>query len=117
MPTSRRRPPLPRRTSSAPRRRKQKRSSAASLTVRLAWAQEPRRMRRRDDGTLDGARAHVMVEPPVAFDLEAWSDYGLAVVGAAAALTGLLFVAVSVNSAWFSSSSTACLPAVLSPRR
>jgi hypothetical protein len=40
----------------------------------------------------------------VAFDIEAWSDYGLAVVGGAAALTGLLFVAVSVNSAWFSSS-------------
>jgi hypothetical protein len=40
----------------------------------------------------------------VAFDITAWSDYGVAVVGGAAALTGLLFVAVSVNSAWFSSS-------------
>ena len=40
----------------------------------------------------------------MAFDIEAWSDYGVAVVGAAAALTGLLFVAVSINSAWFSSS-------------
>ena len=40
----------------------------------------------------------------MAFDIEAWTDYGLAVVGAAAALTGLLFVAVSVNSVWFSSS-------------
>jgi modulator of FtsH protease len=40
----------------------------------------------------------------MAFDIEAWSDYGLAIVGAAAALTGLLFVAVSINSAWFSSS-------------
>ena len=54
--------------------------------------------------TRGGARAHVIVDPPVAFDIEAWSDYGLAVVGGAAALTGLLFVAVSVNSAWFSSS-------------
>jgi hypothetical protein len=45
-----------------------------------------------------------MVDRPVAFEIEAWSDYGLAVVGGAAALTGLLFVAVSVNSAWFSSS-------------
>ena len=45
-----------------------------------------------------------MVDRPVAFDIKAWSDYGLAVVGGAAALTGLLFVAVSVNSAWFSSS-------------
>ena len=42
--------------------------------------------------------------PAVAFDIRAWSDYGVAVVGGAAALTGLLFVAVSVNSAWFSSS-------------
>jgi modulator of FtsH protease len=40
------------------------------------------------------------------FDIEAWSDYGVAMVGAAAALTGLLFVAVSVNSAWFSSSAS-----------
>ena len=40
----------------------------------------------------------------MAFDIQAWSDYGLAIVGAAAALTGLLFVSVSVNSAWFSSS-------------
>jgi modulator of FtsH protease len=40
----------------------------------------------------------------MAFDIEAWSDYGVAIVGAAAALAGLLFVAVSVNSAWFSSS-------------
>ena len=40
----------------------------------------------------------------MAFDIKAWSDYGVAVVGGAAALTGLLFVAVSVNSAWFSSS-------------
>ncbi len=37
----------------------------------------------------------------MAFDIAAWSDYGVAVVSAAAALTGLLFVAVSVNSAWF----------------
>jgi len=40
----------------------------------------------------------------MAFDISAWTDYGVAVVGGAAALTGLLFVAVSVNSAWFSSS-------------
>jgi hypothetical protein len=38
------------------------------------------------------------------FDIAAWSNYGVAVVGGAAALTGLLFVAVSVNSAWFWSS-------------
>ena len=38
------------------------------------------------------------------FDTPAWSDYGVAVVSGAAALTGLLFVAVSVNSAWFRSS-------------
>jgi hypothetical protein len=38
------------------------------------------------------------------FDLKAWSDYGVAVVGGAAALVGLLFVAVSVNAAWFASS-------------
>src|SRR3954451_17445155 len=41
---------------------------------------------------------------PVGFDIEAWSDYAVAMVGAAAALTGLLSVAVSINSAWFSSS-------------
>lgn len=40
----------------------------------------------------------------MAFDIAAWSSYGVAVVSAAAALTGLLFVAVSVNSAWFRSS-------------
>jgi modulator of FtsH protease len=40
----------------------------------------------------------------MAFDITAWADYGVAVVGGAAALTGLLFVAVSVNSAWFYSS-------------
>ena len=40
----------------------------------------------------------------MAFEIRAWSDYGAAVVGGAAALTGLLFVAASVNSAWFSSS-------------
>jgi modulator of FtsH protease len=40
----------------------------------------------------------------MAFDPKAWSDYGVAVVGGAAVLTGLLFVAVSVNAAWFSSS-------------
>jgi hypothetical protein len=40
----------------------------------------------------------------VGYDIEAWRDYAVAVVGAAAALTGLLFVAVSINSAWFSSS-------------
>jgi modulator of FtsH protease len=38
------------------------------------------------------------------FDIPAWSNYGVAVVSGAAALTGLLFVAVSVNSAWFGSS-------------
>ena len=38
------------------------------------------------------------------FDIAAWNNYGVAVVGGAAALTGLLFVAVSVNSEWFSSS-------------
>ena len=38
------------------------------------------------------------------FDIPAWSNYAVAVVSGAAALTGLLFVAVSVNSAWFSSS-------------
>jgi hypothetical protein len=32
------------------------------------------------------------------------SEYGVAVVSGAAALTGLLFVAASVNSSWFSSS-------------
>lgn len=31
------------------------------------------------------------------YDIGAWSDFGVAVVGAAAALTGLLFVAVSIN--------------------
>jgi hypothetical protein len=40
----------------------------------------------------------------MAFDIRAWSDYGAAIVGGTAALTGLLFVAVSVNGAWFSSS-------------
>jgi hypothetical protein len=40
----------------------------------------------------------------VGFDIPAWSNYAVAVVSGAAALTGLLFVAVSVNSAWFSSS-------------
>ena len=40
----------------------------------------------------------------MAFDIKAWSDYGVAVVGGTAALVGLLFVAVSVNSAWFASS-------------
>ena len=40
----------------------------------------------------------------MAFDVNAWSDYGVAIVSGAAALAGLLFVAVSVNSAWFSSS-------------
>ena len=40
----------------------------------------------------------------MAFDIQAWSDYGAAIVGGTAALTGLLFVAVSVNGAWFSSS-------------
>jgi len=40
----------------------------------------------------------------MAFDISAWTDYAVAVVGGAPALTGLLFVAVSVNSAWFSSS-------------
>jgi hypothetical protein len=38
------------------------------------------------------------------FEIPAWSNYGVAVVSGAAALTGLLFVAVSVNSAWFWSS-------------
>jgi modulator of FtsH protease len=38
------------------------------------------------------------------FDIDAWSDYGVAIVGGAAALAGLLFVAVSVNAAWFFSS-------------
>jgi len=42
----------------------------------------------------------------MAFNINAWTDYGVAIVGGAAALTGLLFVAVSVNSAWFSSSET-----------
>jgi hypothetical protein len=46
----------------------------------------------------------VRVDRPMAFDIKAWSDYGVAIVGGAAALAGLLFVAVSVNSAWFSSS-------------
>lgn len=40
----------------------------------------------------------------MAFDIKAWTDYGVAVVGGAATLTGLLFVAVTVNSAWFHSS-------------
>lgn len=40
----------------------------------------------------------------MAFDIKAWTDYGVGVIGGAATLTGLLFVAVSVNSAWFSSS-------------
>jgi hypothetical protein len=38
------------------------------------------------------------------FEISAWSNYGVAVVSGAAALTGLLFVAVSVNSDWFRSS-------------
>jgi hypothetical protein len=42
----------------------------------------------------------------MAFDIEAWSDYGVAIVGGSAALVGLLFVAVSINSAWFSSSAS-----------
>jgi hypothetical protein len=42
----------------------------------------------------------------MAFDIAAWSDFGVAVVSGAAALTGLLFVAVSINSAWFSSANT-----------
>jgi hypothetical protein len=40
----------------------------------------------------------------MAFDITAWGDYGVAIVGGSAALTGLLFVAVSGNGAWFSSS-------------
>ncbi|MDQ4132206.1 MAG: hypothetical protein M3179_03145 [Actinomycetota bacterium] len=32
-----------------------------------------------------------------AYDANAWSDFGVALVGAAAALVGLLFVAVSIN--------------------
>ena len=40
----------------------------------------------------------------MAFEIKAWSDYAIAVVGAAGVLVGLLFVAVSVNSAWFSAS-------------
>jgi hypothetical protein len=40
----------------------------------------------------------------MAFDIPAWTNYGVGVVSAAAALTGLLFVAVSVNSTWFRSS-------------
>src|ERR1700745_3743144 len=38
------------------------------------------------------------------FTIPAWTNYGVAVVSSAAALTGLLFVAVSVNNAWFWSS-------------
>jgi hypothetical protein len=38
------------------------------------------------------------------FDIKAWSEYGVAIVGGAAALAGLLFVAVSVNAEWFFSS-------------
>lgn len=38
------------------------------------------------------------------FNIPAWSNYAVAVVSGAAALTGLLFVAVSVNSAWFAAS-------------
>jgi len=55
-------------------------------------------------GLAGGPYAHVRVDRPMAFDIKAWSDYAVAIVGAAAALAGLLFVAVSVNSAWFSSS-------------
>jgi len=33
----------------------------------------------------------------MAFNINAWTDYGVAIVGGAAALTGLLFVAVSIN--------------------
>jgi hypothetical protein len=36
----------------------------------------------------------------MAYDIAAWSEFGVAVVSGAAALTGLLFVAVSINSAW-----------------
>ena len=56
------------------------------------------------EGRFTARRDAVRVGRPMAFDIEAWSDYGVAIVGAAAALAGLLFVAVSVNSAWFSSS-------------
>jgi hypothetical protein len=34
---------------------------------------------------------------PSAYDAAQWADFGIAVVGATAALTGLLFVAVSIN--------------------
>ena len=40
----------------------------------------------------------------MAFDIQAWGDYGVAMVGAAAVLVGLLFFAASANRAWFSSS-------------
>ena len=33
--------------------------------------------------------------------MEAWSDYEVTIAGGAAALAGLLFVAVSVDAAWF----------------
>jgi hypothetical protein len=44
------------------------------------------------------------VTQSMGFDIPAWSNYGVAIVSGAAALTGLLFVAVSVNSSWFWSS-------------
>lgn len=36
----------------------------------------------------------------MAYDIAAWREFGVAVVSGAAALTGLLFVAVSINSSW-----------------
>src|SRR3954453_22715314 len=71
-----------------------------SSALRMRRARALRRERR----SAVGLHMHVRVARPMAFDIKAWSDYGVAIVGGAAALVGLLFVAVSVNSAWFSSS-------------
>ena len=43
----------------------------------------------------------------MAFDIQAWGDYGATMAEISATLVGLMFVAVSINTAWFSSSKDA----------